>query len=512
MRNLKILFSTPLFILLFASCQKDALDEYISDSVPKTRAIPTLSFDWENADWMPTPPGQSRIPSPWMGAGSILPEYGADITNDRYKTDGWELLYNTFDPNAPGELINPYFVLYNKYRGLIRIYLYLTTEFVAPSSYLLETISIDTNNPTSMLRFLGKDIIDATESPTSYTQVEGRLDNGSSPLASRKWYMMQYELAYDPNISSYNPNYMYLSWNINYCNIAGINLGGEQVGTIAGTIGVADASTTLQTVKSETTNITSTVGSGVLSGIGVNFLDKNAIGENGDNKLGLPKTVFKEIFSGIKSALSGSVQDLPKALAKGILNIIFGSTTTQPIPVNLQFKTQITMEGTLAEQGAFPSAPFTFWIPGINVSSSMPGYIPLYNKSLGVLNITQEPYLSPSFTRLLVDEINQIYDVYAIYRIPDFSQLLIINPEVKEIADISISQEILACQGWDQYESFVPYVHVGKVQKGVMIDHPSFYSPLFVRFIIKVTPKNGDASSIIVKTVKINHEHKREMC
>ena len=211
-----------------------------------------------------------------------------------------------------------------------------------------------------MLRFLGKDIIDATESPTSYTQVEGRLDNGSSPLASRKWYMMQYELAYDPNISSYNPNYMYLSWNINYCNIAGINLGGEQVGTIAGTIGVADASTTLQTVKDEVTGITTAAGSGVLSSIGVNFLDKNAIGENGDNKLGLPKTVFKEIFSGIKSALSGSVQDLPKALAKGILNIIFGSTTTQPIPVNLQFKTQITMEGTLAEQGAFPSTPFTF--------------------------------------------------------------------------------------------------------------------------------------------------------
>ena len=32
----------------------------------QTRAIPTQDFDWEAADWMPTPVGQSRIPVPWI--------------------------------------------------------------------------------------------------------------------------------------------------------------------------------------------------------------------------------------------------------------------------------------------------------------------------------------------------------------------------------------------------------------------------------------------------------------
>ena len=49
-----------------------------------------------------------------MGAGSIVSNYGTDIANDRFKSDGWELVYNTFDPNAE-RLSNPYFVLYRNY-------------------------------------------------------------------------------------------------------------------------------------------------------------------------------------------------------------------------------------------------------------------------------------------------------------------------------------------------------------------------------------------------------------
>ena len=118
--------------ITIVSCTSDTVDtEPVIPVTPQTRAIPTPTFDWANAEWMPVPAGQSAIPSPWNGAGSISYTYGMDITNDRYPNAGWELLYNTFDANASGPLVNPYFVLYNKYRGILRIYLYLTTEFVA---------------------------------------------------------------------------------------------------------------------------------------------------------------------------------------------------------------------------------------------------------------------------------------------------------------------------------------------------------------------------------------------
>ena len=150
--------------ITIVSCTSDTVDtEPVIPVTPQTRAIPTPTFDWANAEWMPVPAGQSAIPSPWNGAGSISYTYGMDITNDRYPNAGWELLYNTFDANASGPLVNPYFVLYNKYRGILRIYLYLTTEFVATSSYLQDGISVVSDHQTSLLSFLGKEIIDPEE-------------------------------------------------------------------------------------------------------------------------------------------------------------------------------------------------------------------------------------------------------------------------------------------------------------------------------------------------------------
>ena len=190
--------------ITIVSCTSDTVDtEPVIPVTPQTRAIPTPTFDWANAEWMPVPAGQSAIPSPWNGAGSISYTYGMDITNDRYPNAGWELLYNTFDANALGPLVNPYFVLYNKYRGILRIYLYLTTEFVATSSYLQDGISVVSDHQTSLLSFLGKEIIDPEEryATTDYIQIQGSPDN-ISPMAANKWYMMQYELAYDPDITS----------------------------------------------------------------------------------------------------------------------------------------------------------------------------------------------------------------------------------------------------------------------------------------------------------------------
>ena len=145
----------------------------------QTRAIPTQDFDWEAADWMPTPVGQSRIPVPWIGQGSLVSAYGMDIINDMKAAEGWELLYNTFDIDAPGQLVNPYFVLYNKYRGIMRIYLYITTQFVTPSSYIEDGISVISTYQTSILNFLGNEIIDGEVCQKSYSQVQPQPLDGS---------------------------------------------------------------------------------------------------------------------------------------------------------------------------------------------------------------------------------------------------------------------------------------------------------------------------------------------
>jgi hypothetical protein len=94
------------FAFVFWSCQNDSLEiQDEKNKVIKTRSVVTPTFDWENADWMPTPNGQALIPTPWIGQGSIASTYGTDVINDRSSADGWELLYNTFNANSQGPLV-----------------------------------------------------------------------------------------------------------------------------------------------------------------------------------------------------------------------------------------------------------------------------------------------------------------------------------------------------------------------------------------------------------------------
>lgn len=499
-------------LLSGSSCHEESLPEIETRLVSsETRAVLPVEFDWANVDWMPTPPGQTQIPSPWVGSGSIASAYDMEIVNDRHKTDGWEMVYNTFDANAPAPLINPYFVLYNKYRGTIRFYLYLTTQFIAPSSYIQDGISVNTSYSTSLLRFLGREIVDASaEDANQYDQIQPVPYDGSSPLASNKWYMLQYELAYDPNLASIPYNYIQLNWYLNYCNVQHIDLGGQQVGTIAGTLGSAGSSGLLSKFK----KVAEVTGTGVLAGIGTNFIDKNTINEQtGENKLGLNKQIFKTISSGLQSVLSGSIKDLPGAVFKG-LSAIFGSKDNQPIPVNLQFKSTISLTGTLSEKGSFPSSPFSFWVPGTNIETeNAVGQIPLYNKSLGILNFEGRPKLpAPILTKQEIMGTG-LWNIHAVYRDSDFKKYLNINPEVLKIATVTVDQEIIVLDINNAFQDyFMLTCYLGSYEKGKRIDHEYFHRNLAVRFTIHITPKNGDSPSVIIKTFKIDQERVVEYC
>ncbi|WP_462353492.1 hypothetical protein [Alistipes timonensis] len=519
----KLLYlSIALTAILASSCQtdsllKDADSQEPTSNLSKTRAIPTPEFDWENADWMPTPPGQSRIPSPWVGAGSLAAFYDMDIINDRYKTAGWELLYSTFDSNAPGPLQNPYFVLYNKYRGTIRFYLYLTTQFVTSSSYLQDGISVVSNQPTSLLNFLGNEVVDATAHISQYDQIQQSPTDGSSPLATNRWYMMQYEIAYDPNLAFIPYNQIQLKWYLNYCNVQEINLTGTQKGSIEGTIGGTIGSSGSSGVLSKFKTAKDVAGTGILAGIGMKFIkDHETDAKTGENTLGLNKYIFESISSGLKSALSGSISSLPGALFKG-LSAIFGSQGTQPTLVNLQFKSEISLKGNISEKGSFPASPISFWIPGTNIASDAAGYVPLYNKSLGVINLNGKPKIKTRCEILCYPEedpydgsIHPAWNYDMIYPNPiDYSDYLIINPEVEKIANVVIKQQDLVCLAPKtlRVSAFNPTrLGVGTIYSGYGDKGDVTYPKLAVRFTIEIRPKNGNDISTIIKTFFLDEE------
>ena len=527
-----------MFLCIILSCNKDILNNE-SQITGETKSNIEYEFDWENIDYMPTPPGQSRIPVPWIGAGSITPEYGLEIAYDYKKDDGWILLYNTFDPNSPGELINPYFALYNKFSGILRIYLYINTPFISTSTYIQDGISIVTNHNCNLLNFLGQDIIDVNaKNIESFNQIQSK-SYEAMPLASYKWYLLQYELAYDPKISSIKKTDIQLAWYLNYINVSDIELNGESTGNITGNIGAAEST------WSKGESIAKNIGEGVLSGIGESFWENNRIDENGNNKFGIDNKVFNSIASGLKGALSNSAQGLPGAII-GFISGVFSSNGNNGItPVSLQLKTEMDINGKITEKGAFPSSPTTFYVPGTlnddtgngngNVVFPVnPGKIELdsakfvdsvfinipkmkHDAPLGVVyfkngaTIETGVNIQKYYEKDPYDNREYYYETHYLL-LPehiDYSDFLIINPVVEKEANIKIIQQDLVHfrANFKSLANINPkFIYMGeKGHKDYGTNYPEqgFDHIFGVRFTIQITPKNGGKEIILMKTFKL---------
>lgn len=528
--NFLFLSFALLFSCFLVSCTGDTIEyenRVISNEV-QTRAVPTPSFNWETADWMPTPVGQSRISTPWIGAGSISSVHGIEILNDHKASDGWEMMYNSFDPTSSGPLVNPYFVLYNKYRGLMDIYLYITTQFVATSSYLQDNLSVISTKPSSLLMFLGQDIVDPTTPQQIYSQIQPAPADGSAPLAANRWYMLRYELAYDPTISSMKYDDIRLNWALNYKDISQIKLGGKLEGKINGTVGAAGSLNPISALLPST----SEVGNGVLSWMGVNFLENNSKtqvnSKDSNNKLGLSNDVFSAIKNGVSSILSGSTGDILKKPIKFLSAILGGSSGSGPMPINLRINANMTLEGGSTSGGAFPSTPILFWMPGTNIPSTATGYIPLYNKPLGVIGFTAKPPTldihtftveweetdEPVFDPDAYHQYHKVWTTRVVFpKNIDYSNYVVFNPEIKRIAKVTIEKQSIAYmademvvavpENYANYEMYWESNDSSPLPDGIW--EPTSYTKMGIRFIIKVEPYDGTPSSIIVKTLAIDH-------
>lgn len=226
-------------LVLTCSCQDNVSEGDVGMHLSLvTRAVSQDDFDWETADFMPVPQGMTPVNSPWIGAGSLIGSYDLDVVNDRKKSEGWVLLYNTFTTDATKFTPNPYFVLYNKYRGTMRIYYYITDSFITTSSNVIENLSLFSGDYNSyLLNYADCEAIDNSDIRTSIQRIQSKPLDGSMPVAAHRWYMAEYELAYDPEIANIPYDKIKLNFGLNYRNITEIKLNGTIVGDIEGTIG-----------------------------------------------------------------------------------------------------------------------------------------------------------------------------------------------------------------------------------------------------------------------------------
>ena len=433
-----------------------------------SRSISCPTFDWENIDWMPTPVGQAKIPSPWVGQGSIVKDFGVDIVNDRKASDGWVLLYNVFTDEGEQPLNNPYFILYNKYRGLMRVFLYTTTQFVTPSSYIQDGISI-IGTQSNMMNFMGTDLIDGTLKQSDYSQIQ------PFKLTTNRWYMFQYEIAYDPEISKIPYNNVQMNWYANYYNVQQISLGGDIKGEIVGTIGV-----TGNNIFSDLKGVGRTVGTGTVAAIGKDFFTNHAINiSSGENSLGLSPEVFKNISEGLSKAISSSTSSLPSKLVNVLSGILGGSSNGTY--VNLTLNATIDMEGTGTESGSLPSTPISFWVPGTTIPVDAPGYLPLYNESLGVFNFVGKPIVDVVWTKRWkcypeagADGLGEMFDSFEFY--PSVAKSFIkINPAVQKIANVTTHSKFYVIHRYPEARN----IHSIQQYSGKPIPEKTIYGDMY---------------------------------
>jgi hypothetical protein len=399
-----VIFISVLMISTFSSCDNElSKPKQVTVEIQNSQnAIMPYNFDWEdpNLNWMPYPPGQPLITVPWVGQGSLYGIISDDVLADRKKSDGWKLVYNTFSPTELSK--NPFFMLYNEYRGLLRVYQYVNDlGTFAQSTYMQDGI-FNSNLNVKLLNFADKEIVNASSNIQRVDRVQPKPFN-DSPLANNKWYFLQYEMAYDSNITpTTSPNPPQLSFYVNSINISQISLGGSIEGTIKGTIG--GTSSNGSNFWDLATPGLKSLGTAGLSAIGVQAISNNTIdATTGANKLGVNNEIWKGVKKGLDGALSGAVNNIPGQIINVLSAIILGNGSTGQT-ANLTLNANLQVDGTQVGKGSLPSQPVSFYIPGSIAQNSsggynFQGYAPLYNKSLGIFNLTTKPTIQISKTR-----------------------------------------------------------------------------------------------------------------
>ncbi|MES2062621.1 MAG: hypothetical protein V4456_11915 [Bacteroidota bacterium] len=428
-----------LLIPIFHGCKKDITGKLPTETNPEvsgkrkisTNSITPYLFDWEVGDYMPTPSGVTIL-KPWAsGSNQSFPQI---YTTDIKKTDGWELVYNTF---SSANFSQPaYFVLYNRYRGLLRTYFYLTPTTPVASSYISHTLIQRTlGNDAPDLTFTGKNAVDL-----SVMNEATELIQQYKTTATGTWYAAEFEMVYDPNVKNKSASTNTMVWQINNINVSDVSINGSSQGGINGTIAQP---------KSPSPSLFSSLIQGALDFAGFKALSsiifKAKDPHTGQDQTQLAtQTLVNALKDATKAGLNGQ--------AKNVVNGIFGgasgagSDSTKQY-VHLTTNTSYSLTGSISDISELANPSMI--IPGSKDQTTVTGYVPLYTKALGLMTLSAAP------TATLQSYDDDFFNMklntgsYSIIWNPD-----IINSSVNGATIKNIKQEIISYENYYANENY----------------------------------------------------------
>ncbi|AEW00368.1 hypothetical protein A4D02_23870 [Niastella koreensis] len=423
--------------------------------VPPTKTQFNFIFDWEQVQYMPVMPGQPAVPVPW--SDQTTRNYDPGLRYDYKKSDGWELVYNNFSDSQ--NIDNRIFILYNKFRGVLRYYTYNTTASnPAVTNYrsLINELSIRSAGPTSnILNYADQLVVDMNQKSNNVSLVE------PWPISQNGWYISQFEMAYDRNLIDLDWHTFSLSWNLAFAWVMELSLNNKQAGNK------------------------------------MIFLQKPGLSFNDNSSRGI--TIGSNMQAHVKS-VSG-LDELSGVFSNSVISnlkqTIFDSTAGNKLNATLVPK--LGLADSKVDVPALIRLDYNVVGYVGNLSLSAPGLDnsriiglgPVFNEPMGIFYLGAPPIIQ--HTKVAGSLPEQ-------YTLDVASLEYIINPFIQNYATVrNFRQEIVAVAG----NETLNYTEA-RLYQGQQLKASAPITILGVRVSLEVVPKNGSAPIKIIKTFKAN--------
>lgn len=503
MKKLNLLYRESFILLLIlvvlGSCKKEYVEQTVSVKKAKTQDD-NYFFNWETVTSMPVSPNSTvQVPLPWQSqSGSYI---DASLVSDYKNSDGWDLVYNTFNPTVlpyantlpPGGL---YFALYNRYRGLFRFYLYIPSGLFGSSSHIEHGLAVYSDNGTTsrMLNFDGVDIVDPSLRTTAFTKT-----NNTGVAVGGGWYAMQYQIGYDPDFAATQYPHLGFTWNSRTTSISQIVISGTQQGTISGSI----------TQKSSGFPWASTLINGILAAAEIYGTAGGFTGSEASNWT-----------SAASGGLAGSVT--------GLFSGIFGGNSNNTSEVDLTMNTTISLAGSITSSQ--PLVPNSLVVPGQTLGNTVGAPNPLQSYRLGLFNLNARPNVNVHTTVTTVSvpfdpgvPYNQFTNEYSVDA-SSFNSQIIFNPDVINNSPTGASIQNLQTRvdllnpfpGSGLFNSnaspqtigsYTVYESLNLVTQYTVEHQQPNNTQVAIKVSFNVVPNSGGPSVFIVKTFMANLVH-----
>lgn len=455
---------TTFIIVLAGGCKKSPVDEAPSPGLiveandsplgtpqiinagsavhmPTSTNTGNYPFDWELAQEMPRPQDELAIPMPW--ADNASRQYDEQLRYDFKKSDGWELVYNTFTTNKQD---NRYFILYNKFRGVLRYYVYHGLDMAYSSNLDAFTYTIEVHGNSNILNFADQHIVNPDE--------KSRLVSVTEPysLVKKGWYISQFELAYDPLLSKGAFTNLSIRWGTGFQDLFSGELNDKNIRDAKLSLQLQGRNASANELKGE---------------IQMNFKSSTRTGD-------LQNVFSLETLGSLERQMSGKEE---------LTNIFNGLSVSGTDIMNVK----TTTIGLLnREHNAINYSNVSFALPGYDNSNTI-GISPIFNESPGIFYLDGKPKV---FLKSITGALNHEYTL------DQSSVRYIFNPFVSGYAEVENIRQQIVAKDMEDAKSLTE----ARIFKGQQLKSNELLSIIGVRVSFDVVPRNGSKKVRIVKT------------